>query len=380
MPTEMSSGAAPEAAVVHSLKIYLSSGGLESEGERRIVVDAHPSYASSPHSRQLEPMACVEIDGRRPDLLMLSERPSGQVLRAFEVKARGAQWREGLSQAQDYRTGVHYSYLALPAPERESSSKLRKKAEEARVGVLLQTGKDRWELIQEAPEPQPQINLLARLSATLQGLPLARRLGLNHPLNALIVPVLVQRWPELSPVDALARDWPDLNGESSRKMAVSGAQSLGLIDAASRLTLEGEAVADLIKALGFPQGVDKRRRLMEASPALAAIARFVLLRQPAVRLIRQALEGKASRSISELLRRARELDRPLAGALFLREPGLIEKDSWRPAEFSNSTAYQLKQNLWHAGLLGHKAMAGAGKSGDSYRPEDDIWSWARRLD
>src|SRR5512133_3938625 len=114
---------------------------------------------------------------------------------------------------------------------------------------------------------------------------------LNHPLNYLVVPYLRYRYPQSPLVALLEAHWPDLRTENTRAHAIVGARTLGLIDREGYVTPIGNTVADLLEAIGFePRSrPNKRARLADVSPAIAAVARSVLLNLPSVRLVIETL-------------------------------------------------------------------------------------------
>jgi hypothetical protein len=309
--------------VVRRLKSHLLDHGLGGVRIGEIVVDADPSYIHSPHARHLEPMATVWVGGARPDLLCSADFSSYSLVLGFEVKARASDWPQGLAQARRYRSGVHQAYLALPGSARDLEREAAGMAREGGVGLLV-FERGAWHQVLPAADPHPLPWAVGATASALAGVPAARRLQLNHPLNYLVVPFLVASHPELAPGESLAAYWPDLSSEGTRRHALEGARSLGLLDRDGRLTMDGGTVADLMRAVGFDacNGPNKRRRLSEAAPSIGAIARSVLLRQPAVRLILEVLRSAPGGQlpVDELYRAAHHIDRTLAGALFLADP------------------------------------------------------------
>jgi hypothetical protein len=175
----------------------------------------------------------------------------------------------------------------------------------------------------------------------------------------------------------LATHWNDLGSPGTRRHAIDGAQSLGLIDLDGHLTVDGSIVADLMREMRFSaeNRPSKRARLAEIAPQIAVVARVCLLRQPIVRLVLETLQHAPSVGVSiyDLIRRARVRDRLLADALFLSNPDLESIENLRPEDFNPSTVFKFKQVLWHAGLLVSKAHASAGRKRDDYVPGDDLW-------
>jgi hypothetical protein len=367
----------PEASVVHSLKQHLLRHGLQGARVSRILVDADPAYVRSPYASKLEPMTRLSLEDARPDILCSFDPSAGRLVAGIEVKPAAGDWKKGVSQAHHYRTGVHHAWLAIPDRAGDIARSATSMARDVGVGLLvLQAGK--WLEVLSPMDPRPLPRVVNHASALLEGTPVARSLQLNHPLNYLAVCFIANRLgPSESLMDELARRWPDLSTADSRRLAISGASTLGLIDMDGRPTVEGRTVADLLEALGFDpaRAHDKRKRLTEASLALAAVARFVLLRQPAVRLVYQTLaEHGGEMTLPALAIAAAQQDAALAGALFMTDPSAQPTRALTGAAYNPSTVFKLKQNLWHAGLLSTKAHSSAGKRATGYQPEDDLWA------
>lgn len=366
----------PEANIVASLKDHLGRSGLGGARVGRILVDADPSYLRSSVAHRLEPMARVPIGDARPDLVCGVARGAGPMLAAFEVKASSADWIRGIGQALQYRPGVHYAYLALPSPQGALTSRIIESARKAEVGLMF-CREHAWDETLPPPEPTPVPWQAASTTLLLEGVPAARQLQLNHPLNYLVVAYLSAGMADGSTLlTELESGWPDLGSEGTRRHAIVGAETLGLVDREGRVTMEGFAVADLMRSLGFQPAnrPDKRTRLAEASPALAAVARLVLFRQPLVQLLCRALTTAAGPlSVEDLARRAERLDPILSSALFLADPTTGFEDNLPPEAYRPSAMFKLKQNLWHAGILRHKAHSSAGGRAADYRPGEDLW-------
>lgn len=370
-----------EAEVVRDLKRHLKSGGLDGVVPERILVDADPSYVASEFARELEPMARVDVGDGRPDLLCSSDRTEGTIITGFEVKAEMGDWRKGLTQARLYRDGVHHSYLAIPGKRVVVESKAGTVARDMGVGLLV-LDEDAWHTIVRPTNPMPLPWTLGSTAAAIEGVPLARKLQLNHPLNYLVVPYLAATRGEGRTLDEeLKARWPTIRKADTRKHAIRGAATLRLIDATGAPTAEGNAVADLLLGLGFnsEDSPSKKLRLAGIAPAIAAIARFVFLQQPAVRLILRSLaEAGGPVVLPQLAMIAARLDPPLGCALFLVNPSAEVRPDLPGAAWNPSTVFKLKQNLWHAGLLTKGAHSSAGGRAADYRPSEDFWALESR--
>jgi hypothetical protein len=370
----------PEAEVVHSLKQHLIRTGLWGSSVGGVLVDADGSYRNSRYAQSLEPMACVPINGARPDLLC-TLTDGASCLVGFEVKPNLDDWLKGLAQAAVYRAGVHYSFLALPASDADTR-RVTLSAADFGVGVFRRTPSG-WEEALRPPEPKPHPGSLHAAVMAVEGVPLARRLQLNHPLNYLAVAFLLARHPQLPVVESLRAGWADLSTDGTRRHAIAGAKALGLVDLQDGLTLFGATVADLLEAVRFrPEArPSKRARLADAGPELAAIVRSVLLRQPGVVLTLEVLRSAKGHSlgIQELWERASARDEVLGRALFLSDPSRDLATPLRPEDYNPSTVFKFKQVLWHAGLLATKAEGSAGGAAVHYQPSKDIWALEDKL-
>lgn len=366
-----------EVEVVRSLKAHLQLHGLGGTPVSDIVVDADGSYQNVKWASELEPMAAVRIGVYRPDVLCIVHSARGQFVVAFEVKADLSLWQKGITQARGYQKGVHYSYLALPrAGAEHHRSELEELARDGGVGVLYMAGAE-WQEKLRPSNPRPLPWELESTATALRGLPAVRQLQLNHPINYLAAVFLRAELPALSPLEALRAAWPGLRKDSSRMMAIKGAQALGLLDAGGGLTVEGATTADLLREVGFrpDEKTPRRKRLAEIRPGVGAVARSVFLRSPAARLIIDTLADVPNRALStvDLFSRARERNRTLTDALLLSDPSRDVTFPPSPGMFSPSAPHSLRQGLWHAGLLAHSLHASAGKSAETYQPEKDVW-------
>lgn len=365
---------ASEAEVVHSLKTHLLERGLQGAPVGDVLVDSQPSYLHSRFARSLEPVGRVSIDGAYPDLLCTLQRPTWPSVVGFEVKPSAGDWVMGLAQARRYRRGVHYAYLALPGAE--ANRELKETARRDGIGLLLRVERE-WREVLAPDQPLPQPWTMGTVVAALQGIPITRRLQLNHPLNYLVVPWLAVRFPREPVLDAMAKHWVDLQSEDTRKQAIDGAIILGLMDREGRPTIDGLTTAELLSAVGFSLAtpIKKKPRLAEEAPAVAAVARAVLLRQAAVRLVLDTLR-RVARPLPapKLFLAAMGTDEFLARSLFLAEPSRDDLEHLDGAAFNASAVFKFKQMLWHAGLLKTKAHPSAGGKSTEYDAEDDKWA------
>ena len=197
-----------EAEVVSSLKRHLRSTGIAGISPSSIIVDSDGSYTTSRYRSALEPMASLKVNGYRLDMICGVRSPQNALIFGFEVKPSFGEWREGVSQAANYRSAVHQSYLAIPKDRNKATTDLERQARSLGVGVLLRDNKQ-WHEAVEAEDPRPIPNKVDITQRLLDGVPLARQLQLNHPVELLgrsaSSSQLPKRFALTAPRTALAR-------------------------------------------------------------------------------------------------------------------------------------------------------------------------------
>ena len=363
----------PEAEVVNSLKQHLIINHLRLGAVSSVLVDAHTSYISSQYKARLEPMAYLKIGAYRPDILCQVQHSRTQSIAGFEVKPKWSDWRKGLMQARTYRPGVHHAYLAAPGCPNTAKKDAELYAKDLGVGILVRHEKE-WKEVVKPPHPSPNPETLYDSYKALLGVPAARKLQLNHPLNYLVVAYLRHRH-DGNLLMLLKKYFSDLRVDGTRKHAIVGARSLGLIGHGESRCILGSTVADLMDAIQFNPStkIKKSSRLLDENEGLAAIARFVFLQHPAVKLIIDALHNTKPKNTPTLVAVTVKLDKPLASTLFFSNPYQQHGQDLAGEYYNPSTVYKLKQNLWHCGLLVSKAHISAGKKASDYIPSQDIW-------
>jgi len=357
-----------EAETVYWLKRALVTEGLGGRRVRHVLVDRDPAYVSSAFARRLEPMGSPRIGTWRPDLLCTVENGASEYLAGFEVKgARG--FERGVVQASRYRDGVHEAYLCVP---RNGSLPNWLVTAARRNGVgLLQAGPQTLALdvLPEPPRPEPALYLATR--RYLLGEETTRSLGLNRPLH--YVAALIASTVTESPLDVLVRRWG--LGESAARIALNGAQTLGLLHDGLP-TPRGLAWADVLRVVGFDLENSRfltaaRHRLVRDAPGLAAVLRAILLAQDTVQLVIDALNGSTSElNAHDLAWAAYRLDESLTRALFGPPP----EPASEPWEIKAWSRFQLKAGLYDVGILDSPLGPGAGRGQHAgYDPRVDWW-------
>lgn len=365
-----------EAEVVYWLKRSLLDAGLQGRQVRQVLVDSDASYLRSPFRRQLEPTGTIWIGSWRPDLVCVLNDNQVERVVGFEVKA-SADHEKGVVQASRYRDGVHEAYLCVPRIDAQLPSWLTEQAVQGGIGIVRASPHALDIEIQPA-RPRPDPRILLATQRYLLGETGVRSLGLNKPLH--YVAVLVAYMSHDDPWKALEEQW-GIQGSAIRH-AFRGAQTLGLLSADGQVTTRGRACGTLLMSLGF-DFVKARRltrlRLVDHEPRFAALLRMVLIEQPAVDLILQALircDGGPV-TVEALAVQAHNIDEGMANAVFgtPQKPG----EGWyiRP-----STSFVMKAAMYDVGLIDSPLAKGASgpQQPGGYEPRRDFWSVGRPID
>jgi hypothetical protein len=357
-----------EAETVYWLKYALETEGLGGRRVRHVLVDRDPAYVSSAFARRLEPMGSPRIGTWRPDLLCTVDHAESEYLAGFEVKGASG-FERGVVQAGRYRDGVHEAYLCVPR-NGPLPDWLVTAARRNGVG-LLQAGPRALALDVRPEPPRPEPSLYLATRRYLIGEETTRSLGLNRPLH--YVAALLASTATDSPLDILVRRWG--LRESAARMALSGAQTLGLLHDGLP-TPRGLAWADVLRVVGFSLEGSRsltaaRRRLVRDAPGLAAVLRAILLAQDTVQLVVEALHGSTSKlNANDLAWAAHRLDESLTRALFGPPP----EPTSEPWDIKAWSRFQLKAGLYDVGILDSPLGPGAGRGQHAgYDPRADWW-------
>jgi hypothetical protein len=348
-------GPPSEAETVYWLKRALEADGLGGRRARHVLVDRDPAYVNSPFARRLEPMGSPRIGNWRPDVVCTVEHAGSEYLAGFEVKGVSG-FERGVVQASRYRDGVHEAYLCVPR-NGPLPDWLVTTARQTGVGLLQANPRALiLDVSPEPPRPEPSLYLAAR--RYLLGEETTRSLGLNRPLH--YAAALIASTSTSSPIETLVQRWG--LGESAARMALRGAETLGLLHDGIP-TARGLAWADVLQVVGFDMRETRfltgaRYRLVRDAPGLAAVLRAILLTQDMVRLVIEALQGSPTGlSADDLAWSAHRADEALARALFGPPPERA-LEAWDLKPWSR---FQLKAALYDIGAL--DSPLGPGASG-----------------
>jgi hypothetical protein len=155
-------------------------------------------------------------------------------------------------------------------------------------------------------------------------------------------------------------------------MAIKGAISLGLINAEQQLTINGMMVSDWIDYLNIDfSTINRRQRLKIVNYPLSLIIKHAFLRTEFCNQIFTCLlQNKDRLNIFDFIQNLKLYNYSLAANLFLHDPEKLEKNL-EASDIKSTSVYQLKQMLWHCGILKYGASSGAGHG--KFQLESDIW-------
>jgi hypothetical protein len=183
-----------------------------------------------------------------------------------------------------------------------------------------------------------------------------RSLGLNRPLH--YAAALIASATPGNPLDVLVQRWG--LGESAARMALRGAETLGLLHDGLP-TARGLAWADVLRVVGFDLRETRvltgaRYRLVRDAPGLSAVLRTILLAQDMVRLVVEVLQGSpVGLTANDLAWSAHRADEALGRALFGPPP----EPSSEPWDLKPWSRFQLKAALYDVGVLDSSLVPGA---------------------
>lgn len=344
------------------------------------------------------PVHQVAVGGHYPDLLGVDA--SSRVV-AVETKGSDGDLVKGLGQALIYRQGANLAYLAAPADRLDGYVQ---PALASGIGVL-KVGQAGVEEVQKPPssvamrflpDVQRELALLAARGDQTRRIG-SPRLTLNHPLHYLAPVLFIDEAASVEEVlDALGRSDGWALGASVVRVAVEGAKVLGLVaedGGMLRLTEKGRLVRRMVAAatpgMTPPElrGLVSRQPLIDVNPLLGGILRFLYLEDPDVAELREHLRGhSAGLTLRELLAELLP-ERPntalnifcaeKAKALLLQHLASGNVESALSSEelskwLMTRSAFQLKRQLIHVGILESYPSTGGGGAG-SLDPDRDIW-------
>lgn len=369
-----------EAQVVRWLIEHLVREGLgrRSVDSERLVVDRHPSYTASSHNRVLKPYyGRPRIAKRTADVLFVLQEPRREYIVAVEVKKDPRQYEKGITQAAEYRRGVHDAYLCIPSHADEVGSGLRFSAETMGGGILC-VSPERVEVAVRPATITPDPETLHTTEHYLSERRVEKAFGLNYPLN--YAAALMATVDSSAPKAYMEERW-GLSGGSINH-AFIGAETLGLISEEGP-THMGRAYAEAFAEMGFKfethRTYSRKGRLVKFASGIASLLRTIYQQLDATCLVIETLTllPGASADLTALALQAARRDQGTALALF-GEPNTEEP--WYPTP---TTVHQFKQALWHVGILRTKMAEGASNLDksfpDIYRPSIDKWALDPRV-
>lgn len=391
-----------EPEVVYRVRRFLNEHGLLGRDVSQAFTDAHPSLTGDPRLRPFQRFA-LDASGQtvHPDIVGLLD--DGQSL--FAVEAKGtAGLVAGVHQAALYAPSVHTAWLAAPATALARYPATITEARARGVGVLS-VGDREVAVVLDPVERLPTLTgargVRAAFSVAAQ-FSAADTYPYNHPTHYLAPVVALE--PTRSYVidevrDALGEYPIPVEASAGIRTVLHGARKLGVLAIHGRevrLSPNGAAakavVGSDVDAWAHLHALATKNRAGSSHPTLAglrpdvgAVLQLLLLRDPAVDLVVQALRGlpDATGTEIELARAAEALDPAVAHVLFvtpehlpeaLGPDGLVDWQAIPDNHVRGSTAYRFKSILKQAGLIRNTGLGAS--TPKKNRPRRNVWSLA----
>lgn len=368
---------------------YLREQLLHGQSVVRLYTDAYPNLLDY---AELRPFQRFSLDMGdfvlHPDLV--GQFGDGETL--FAVEAKGEDdLLKGLTQAEMYQAGFHYTFLAADAAALGST--YLEFARRKNVGVIAVSD---HVTIAHTPEARMPLRktfqfVNRQMESVIQVAP-GQTFQFNIPTHYLVWAIALQsrtsyrfnQCPDLLAGYPIPQDW---------RSTLAGAQKLGLVHIAGdvfKLTEVGEAVKDMLPFsinswAQVHQVVGARRTaqtLVQYAPQAAAVLRLLLLQDSMARLIIEGLRTFPGQSanFAVLAQVCDQLDHARAPIFFLKPealPLLMDdrgRINWGAAQgefFRSKMFYQYKSILKHAGILKDTRLGGSTTVG--YDPQRDLW-------
>lgn len=379
-----------EPEVVQKVHKHLRLRGINGSPLSRLFTDPHPTLTSLPDLKPFQRFGVGWGHGVvHPDLL--GQHDDGDSLVAVEAKGLGANLLTGLGQAEVYQRGVQRSFLAAPTAMLHSD--VIEAAKSRGIGVLS-VGETVHELFVPA-ERRPFNAEYRALRADIGDAAWVTEGGafsFNLPSHYLVWVSALSSCSAVTFAEAralvegfpLPKDW---------RAAMRGAQKLQLLKVTNescQLTEAGLAVKPLLPQT-MVQWSDIHRRMTAsetlalAHPSAAVVLRLMLLADPVVRLVIEALRSLPAEGASFrlLARRCADIDKRRTAIFFLKPESAVNwlaPDGSIPwvevddTDFRSTTFFQYKSVLKHAGILAPHALGAA--TARTYVADRDVWALA----
>ena len=395
-----------EPDVVYHVRRHLARHGLDGRGVAVAYTDAHPSLARDPRLRRLGGVQrfSFDADGQTVHPDVVGQLDDGESL--FAVEAKGStDLLKGAAQASLYATSVHAAWLAAPAAALAKAPAALREAKARGLGVLsvdldgavivVAEPVERLPWLHDARGVRAQFSVAAQFSA-------ADTYPYNHPTHYLapVVALDPARDYTVSEVRDALGDYPvPVEAAAGIRTVLHGARKLGVLRVHGRdvrLSPHGVAakavVGSDLDAWAHLHTLATKNRVGSSRPPLAglrpdvgAVLQLLLLRDPAVALVVQALRTFPDATASEtaLAQAAESLDPAVAHVLFVtpdRLPGALGSDGrveWGALpdeDYRGRTSYIFKSVLKHAGLVRNTGLGAA--TPKQNKPRENVWSLA----
>jgi hypothetical protein len=379
-----------EPEVVQKVHKHLRLRGIGGAQLARLFTDPHPTLTSLTDLKPFQRFGVGWGHGVvHPDLL--GQHDDGDSLVAVEAKGLGADLLKGIGQAEVYQRGVQRSFLAAPSAMLHND--LVELARGRGIG-LLSVGETVHELFVPS-ERRPFNSEYRALRADIGDAAWVTEGGtfsFNLPSHYLVWVTALRDCKAVTFAEArasvesfpLPRDW---------RAALRGAQKLQLLKVTNegcQLTEAGLAVKSLLPQTMLHWSdvharMAARETLALAHPNAAAVLRLMLLADPLVRLLIEALRSLPAEGASfrMLARRCAEVDKRRTAIFFLKPESAVNwlaPDGSIPwaevddTDFRSTTFFQYKSVLKHAGILAPHALGAA--TVRTYDADRDVWALA----
>jgi len=315
----------------------------------------------------------------------------------FAIETKGdVSLERGLIQADFYRFGFHYSFLAIPG--NRLNEFIISYAKNHGIGILTiyESGKV-CEKISPA-QPKPNVNVSESIFRQFSGQLAVERWRpnmYNLPMHYLVVPLLIEKNKiDLSELSRrfheeyypTPKDVGNLIPTLERwELVKKDGTKISLTDTGETIKLLLSSPSNLASAVEKRKNRREKTPLIESSPTDAMVLRLILLNDPIVKLIIKTLRKNfvgQPIAMPELFKKAYEMDPTLAKMAFLVSEKLDEIPEitsksikrFKPTYYKSGFFYQFKSFLVHAGILMDLGLGTP--SNRDYVPEKDFYQLA----
>lgn len=359
-----------------------------------LYTDPHPAWINDKDLRPFQRFEVLFSGIRRyPDLAGILENHGT----TFAIETKGNEPLDrGLIQADFYRLGFHYSYIA--APEGRFNEFILNFAQKRGIGALSIRNPRSVEELIKPDAPTPNVAVSESVSLQFSGESAIERWCpplYNLPMHYLVIPLLIRN--NYIDFDSLKNQFRNeyIVGPKNLDSIIRTVEKWGLVQKKGAniiLTDLGKTVKPLLtspsklaEAVQMRRDRKHRTPLIVSSPCDAIVLRLLLLNDSIVKLTIQSLRNLSSEkpvSMPELLLKAIEINPTLARIAYLNSERIGELEEinkktiskLKPHHYKSKFFYQFKSLLIHAGILSDLGLGGS--STRNYKPKKDLYQLA----